>query len=85
MIRNATIIIPITAGTTIFMSEFDPFPIPGLPDPLRKKPPLPPPGNLPPPPVSSRGSPSGVVLLFFPGLKFIVVVITLEKVHVRDL
>ena len=54
------------------MSEFDPFPIPGPPDPLRKKLPLPPPGNPPPlPPASSSGSPSGVVLLFFPGFRFI--------------
>jgi hypothetical protein len=79
--RNPTIIIPITAGMTIFMSEFDPFPIAGLPD-LRKKPPLPPPGKLSPPPASSRGSPSGVVLLFFPGFKFILL-ITFEKTYVR--
>ena len=74
MIRNATIIMPITSGMTIFISEFDPFPIPDPPD-LRKKLPLPPPGNPPPPPASSRGSPSGVVLLFLP----------LEKTHVRHL
>ena len=70
---------------TIFMSEFDPIPIPGPRDPLRKKPPRPLPGNPPPPPASSRGSPSGVILLFFPGLKFILQMTSPEKMHARYL
>ncbi|MFY9965379.1 MAG: hypothetical protein WBP83_06190 [Nitrososphaeraceae archaeon] len=57
------------------MSELGPRP--------KRPPPLPPPRNLPhpPPPVSSRGSPSGVILLLFPGFPFMVQKTSPEKIR----